>query len=301
MNPILFINIDKCYELFLTDRKISGCSESTLVFYEYVIGKLLRFIEENDLDSSVESTRHHILPFFSRLQQQDLSASTYHTLFRGLRAFTRFLHQEGYVKDAIRLPKVKQPHTTVSPLNPSQMKAILHSFDVKTYLGLRNYTIVRLFLDTGMRLSELSLLQLTDVNLEEGFVLVHGKGAKDRYVPIGRSTIKCLWNYIKKRVVIDVNTNSHLFLTRRGTTLSARGVQIVFRSLKKKLNLDGRKLSPHLLRHSFALAYIENGGDPFSLQRILGHTDQTTTSKYVNMARSNVKTHHSKYSPGEWL
>ena len=266
-----------------------------------MIGKLLRYIEENDLDSSVESIHQHILPFFSHLQQQDLSASTYHTLFRGLRAFTRFLHQENYVKDEIRLPKVKQPHTTISPLNPSQMKAILHSFDTKTYLGIRNYTIIRLFLDTGMRLSELSRLQLNEVNLEEGFVLVHGKGAKDRCVAVGRSTIKCLWNYIKKRAVIDVNTNPYLFLTRRGTTLSARGIQIVFRSLKKKLNLDGRKLSPHLLRHSFALAYIENGGDPFSLQRILGHTDQTTTSKYVNMARSNVKAQHSKFSPGERL
>ena len=181
-------------ELFLTDRKISGCSEATLRFYEYVIGKFLRYIEENDLDSSVETIHQHILPFFSHLQQQDLSASTYHTLFRGIRVFTRFLHQECYVKDEIRLPKVKQPHTTISPLNPSQMKAILHSFDTKTYLGIRNYTIIRLFLDTGMRLSELSKLQLTDVNLEEGFVLVHGKGAKDRYVPIGRSTIKCLWN-----------------------------------------------------------------------------------------------------------
>ncbi len=295
------MDIYRCYEFFLTDRKISGCSEATLRFYGYVIGKLLRYIEENDLGSSVESIHQHILPFFSHLQHQDLSASTYHTFFRGLRAFTRFLHQEGYVKDEIRLPKVKQPHTIISPLNASQMKAILHSFDTKTYLGLRNYTIVRLFLDTGMRLSELSRLQLTDVNLEDGFVLVHGKGAKDRYVPIGRSTIKCLWNYIKKRAVIDVNTNSYLFLTQRGTTLSARGVQIIFRNLKKKLNLDGRKLSPHLLRHSFALAYIENGGDPFSLQRILGHTDQSTTSKYVNMARTNVKSQHSKYSPGERL
>jgi len=295
------MKIARCYEIFLTDRKISGCSEATIRFYEYVIGKLLRYIEENGLDSSVASIHQHILPFFSHLQQQNLSPSTYHTLFRGLRAFTRFLHQEGYVKDEIRLPKVKQPHTAISPLNPSQMKTILNSFDTKTYLDMRDYAIVRLFLDTGMRLSELSQLQLNEVNLEEGFVLVHGKGAKDRYVPIGRSTTKCLWNYIKKRAVIDVNTNPYLFLTQRGTTLSARGVQIIFRSLKKKLNLDGRKLSPHLLRHSFALAYIENGGDPFSLQRILGHTDQTTTSKYVNMARSNVKSQHSKYSPGERL
>ena len=174
------MEIYRCYELFITDRKVSGCSEATLRFYEYVIGKLLRYIEENDLDSSVESIHQH------------LSTSTYHTLFRGLRAFTRFLHQENYVKNEIRLPRVKQPHTTISPLNPSQMKAILHSFDTKTYLGMRNYTIIRLFLDTGMRLSELSRLQLNEVNLEEGFVLVHGKGAKDRYVPIGRSTIKCL-------------------------------------------------------------------------------------------------------------
>ncbi len=295
------MEIYRCYELFLTDRKISGCSEATIRFYEYVIGKLLRFVEENNLDSSVESTHQHILPFFSHLQHQNLSPSTYHTLFRGIRVFTRFLHHEGYVSAEIRLPKVRQPHTTISPLNSSQMKTILHSFDTKTYLGLRNYTIVRLFLDTGMRLSELSRLQLNEVNLEEGFVLVHGKGAKDRYVPIGRSTIKCLWNYIKKRAVIDENTNPYLFLTRRGTRLSARGVQIVFRNLKKKLNLDGRKLSPHLLRHSFALAYIENGGDPFSLERILGHTNQTTTSKYVNMARTTVKSQHGKYSPGERL
>ena len=227
------MDIYRCYELFLTDRKISGCSEATLRFYEYVIGKLLRYIEENDLDSSVESIHQHILPFFSHLQQQDISASTYHTLFRGLRAFTRFLHQENYVKDEVRLPKVKQPHTTISPLNPSQLKAILHSFDTKTYLGMRNYTIIRLFLDTGMRLSELSRLQLNEVNLEDGFVLVHGKGAKDRYIPIGRSTIKCLWKYIKKRAVINVNTNAHLFLTPKGTTLSPRVIQIVFQSLKK--------------------------------------------------------------------
>jgi len=149
-----FLDIARCDTLFLTDRKIRGCSESTLRFYEYVIGKLLRFIEENELDSSVESIHQHILPFFSHLQQQDLSPSTYHTLFRGLRAFTRFLHQEGYVEDEIRLPKVKHPHTTISPLNPSQMKAIRHRYDTKTYLGMRNYAITSMSLDTGMRLSK---------------------------------------------------------------------------------------------------------------------------------------------------
>ena len=152
-----------------------------------------------------------------------------------------------------------------------------------------------------MRLGELSQLQLTDVNLEDGFVLVHGKGGKDRYVPIGRQMVKCLWRYMKKRALTDVNSSPYLFLIQQGGPLTSRAIQLVFKRLGRKMNLDGVRLSPHTLRHSFALAYIENGGDPFSLQRILGHTDQTTTSKYVNMARTNVKAQHSKYSPGERL
>ena len=295
------MDIRRCYDLFLTDRKISGCSEPTLRFYEYVIGKFLRYIKENNFDLSVESTHQHILPFFSHLQQQNLSPSTYHTLFRGIRVFTRFLHQEEYVEKEIRLPKVKQPHTTIAPLTPRQMRKVLHSFNPNTHLGLRNYTIVRLFLDTGMRLGELSRLQLNELNLEDGFVMVHGKGGRDRYVPIGREMVKCLWRYMKRRALIDVNFSPHLFLTEQGKPLTSRAIQLVFKRLGKKINLDGVRLSPHTLRHSFALAYIENGGDPFSLQRILGHTNQETTSKYVNMARTNVKSQHSKYSPGERL
>jgi len=206
------MEIHRCYDLFLTDRKISGCSESTLRFYEYVIGKFLRYIKENNFDLSVESTHQHILPFFSHLQQQNLSPSTYHTLFRGIRVFTRFLHQEEYVEKEIRLPKVKQPHTAIAPLTPTQMRKVLHSFNSDTYLGLRNYTIVRLFLDTGMRLGELSRLQLNELNLEDGFGLVHGKGGKDQYVPIGREMVKCLWKYMKKRVLTDVNFSPYPFL-----------------------------------------------------------------------------------------
>ena len=108
------MDISRCYDLFLTDRKISGCSESTLRFYEYVIGKLLRYIKENNFDLSVESTHQHILPFFSHLQQQNLSPSTYHTLFRGIRVFTRFLHQEEYVEKEIRLPSQTASYNHIS-------------------------------------------------------------------------------------------------------------------------------------------------------------------------------------------
>ena len=221
------MDIRRCYDLFLTDRKVRGCRESTLRFYDYVIGKLISYLTSTDSDSSVEDLQTHILPFFQHLQQQNLSPSTYHTLFRGIRAFTRFLHEEEYVEKEIRLPKVKQPHTAISPLTTAQMRKVLHSFNSNTYLGLRNYTIVRLFLDTGMRLGELSQLHLTDVNLEDGFVMVHGKGGRDRYVPIGREMVKCLWRYMKKRALTDVNSGSYLFLTQQGRPLTSRAIQLV--------------------------------------------------------------------------
>ena len=84
------MDIRRCYDLFLTDRKISGCSEATLRFYEYVLGKLLSYLTSTNSDSAVANLQHHILPFFSHLQQQNLSPSTYHSLYRGIRAFTRF-------------------------------------------------------------------------------------------------------------------------------------------------------------------------------------------------------------------
>ena len=105
-----------------------------------------------------------------------------------------------------------------------------------------------------MRLGELSRLELANVNLEDGFVIVHGKGGKDRYVPIGREMVKCLWRYMKKRALTDVSFSPYLFLTEQGKALTSRAIQLVFKRLHKKLNLDGVRLSPHILRHSGALA-----------------------------------------------
>ena len=95
-----------------------------------------------------------------------------------------------------------------------------------------------------MRLGELSQLQLTDVNLEDGFVMVHGKGGKDRYVPIGREMVKCLWQYIKKRALTDVNSSPYLFLIQQGGPLTSRAIQLMFKRLGRKINLDGVRLSP---------------------------------------------------------
>jgi len=179
------------------------------------------------------------------------------------------------------------------------MRRALMSLNTQRFTGLRDQTLLRVFFDTGLRLSELSGVDLADANFEDGFVFVRGKGRKERWVPFGKETRKALWAYIKQRAKAAATGEPALFVTQSGTRLTPRGVQMIFKRLKQKLNLDGVRFSPHTLRHSFALAYIENGGDPFSLQRILGHSTQAMTSKYINMARSNVKAQHDRYSPGD--
>ena len=181
------------------------------------------------------------------------------------------------------------------------MRKALTSFNTNRFTGIRNQTILLLFLDTGMRLAELSGIDLSEINFDEGFILVHGKGRKERWVPFGREAKKALWSYIKQRAKVADQAESALFVTQDGSRFKPRGIQMVFKRLGKKLNLKGVRFSPHTFRHSFSLAYIEAGGDPFSLQRILGHSTQAMTAKYVHMAKSNVKAQHNKFSPGDRL
>jgi len=292
--------IQEAHAIFLADRRVNGCTPATLAFYEYTIGSLVSFVQEQcGEDIEISEISGYINPFFISLQERDFSPHTCHTCFRAIRTFTRFIHAESYIEKKVKLPGIKAPQSVIRPISPEQMSKALCSFNTRRFTGLRNQTILRLFFDTGMRLSELAGIELPEMNFDEGFILIYGKGGKERWIPFGKETKKALWRYVKRREKIACVDESAVFVTQSGTKITPRGVQMIFRRLGKKLNLEGIRFSPHTFRHSFALAYIENGGDPFSLQRILGHSSQAMTAKYINMARSNVKAQHSKFSPGD--
>jgi integrase/recombinase XerD len=293
--------IQKAYDLFLADRKISGCSPKTLYFYRDSAGKFTKYIVDNEGNIEVNRINEFITPYFLFLQDRKISQTTRHTYYRGISTFVRFLHSERYIDQEIRLPKIKCPKTAIKPLSPEQMRKALQSFNTKRFTGLRNKTILFLFLDTGMRLSELLNIELHEINFDDGFILLHGKGQKERWVPFGKEARRLLWDYLKQRERVTKAEESALFITQKGEKLTVRGLQMVFKRLGKKLNLSGIRFSPHTFRHSFSLAYIEAGGDPFSLQRILGHSTQAMTAKYVHMAKNNVKAQHNKFSPGDRL
>ena len=295
------MDIQQAFDLFIADRKVNEFTPKTLEFYNDSAGNLVRFVQQTENEIEVSRIAEFITPYFLALQERDISPTTRHTYFRGIKTFVRFLHAEGYIDRKVKLPQIKCPQITIQPLSPAQMRQALTSFDLNKFTGIRNQTILLLFLDTGMRLAELSAIDLSEVNFEEGFILVHGKGRKERWVPFGKEAKKMLWGYIKQRAKIADQGEPSLFVTQEGSRLKPRGIQMIFKRLGKKLKLKGVRFSPHTFRHSFSLAYIEAGGDPFSLQRILGHSTQAMTSKYVNMAKSNVKAQHNKFSPGDRL
>ena len=291
-----FMVLSECFEVFIREKILDGCQSSTITFYEYSVKKLISFVEDQDGDISVNELHRYIQPYFLSLKENPrLSPHSYNTLVRSVKVFTRFLLAEEYIDKEIKLPKIRKLDTNIKPLSTDQIRKVLNLFDTGNFEGLRDKTIFCLFLDTGIRLGELCSIQLSDVDLDEGYIIIYGKGRKQRYVPIGKDLRKILWKYLKQRCRLGKNGDQTLILSRTGFGMTPHGIQTLFRRIRKDLGWS--KLNPHLMRHSFSVNYINNGGDTFSLQRILGHTTQEMTAKYVNLSTTNIKTQHNRYSP----
>ena len=188
----------------------------------------------------------------------------------------------------LRKPRV--PDKLVEPISDDAMRRLLAVADV------RDRAILLLLLDCGLRVSEAAGLRLGDLR-PDGTLKVMGKGAKERIVPIGTTARGAIVRYLGQRG--PGTPDAPLFLGRRGA-LDWRGMQQVLKRLKARAGITGR-CSPHSLRHTFARSYLVNGGDAFSLQRILGHTTLDMVKRYVSMADADVAAKHRTASPADRL
>ena len=169
--------------------------------------------------------------------------------------------------------------------------------------GCRNLAILLLLLDTGIRVSELVSIEVSDVNLTDGYIKIrYAKGGKERLIPIGSLVQKSLWKYINSSRPKPVTQRvTRLFLGSHGMPLTRSGVQQMIRRYGKQLDINGVRCSPHTFRHTFAKSYLINGGDIFSLQKILGHTSLASVRIYLNLFGTDIKKQHQKYSPADNL
>jgi len=295
------VRFDEMVQVFTLYCKSKGLADRTLQTYKSSLKKLEEYLNCYDTDSEA-ITPSHLRGFVAEQLEKGLSRSSIAIHMRSVRVFFNFLAREGIVERNpmrnVDTPKVPQTYPQV--LSEEQIKRLLKACNRSTWVGTRNCTMLLTFLDTGIRLSELIGLNLEDVNLQNWTIRVrNGKGSKERYVFIGRSLSRALRRWIDVRGVSC--PDPAFFITSNGHRHDLRNVERIIERLAKKAGLNGVRVTPHILRHTFATHYIQNGGDPFSLQRILGHSDIKTTMIYVNLAGVGLREAHAKASPVDRL
>jgi site-specific recombinase XerD len=215
---------------------------------------------------------------------------------RGLKALFSRLLQEGYITDnpmaKIKTPKVPSREPVV--LTEAEISRLFGTIDKKTAKGYRDYTVFLSLLDTGMRVLELCQLSVDDVDLENGYFRVIGKGNKERFVPAGYRLSKVLLKYLTSYRYRDTGS-TYFFITKDGNPLNRNRVAKLLRDYVQKAGITGKRVHPHVFRATKAVLYLRHGGDPFSLQKCLGHTTLTMTRRYSAIADADVKAAHLKY------
>ena len=190
-----------------------------------------------------------------------------------------------------KLPKAQRK--TIDVLTDDEVKRLFACFNLRTMTGARNYAICALMLDSGLRLNEVVTLESGGVHIAEGYAIVNGKGNKQRIVPLGLHSKRALIRYMGRVPAVEQKTP--LFVKDTLIPLQQSTIKQLFRKLKTRAGIP--RLRPHLLRHSFATRYLENGGDIYSLQQILGHTSLEMVKRYVHLIPRKTVVCFPQFSP----
>ena len=288
------MTVENCIAEFLIEQQIRGNSKKTVEYYTRCLGFFSKFIDNtqfNITDISISDCKKYYL----YLNQKDLTTTSIQTYIRALRSFLTWCYSESYIDrnipDKFKLPKAQRK--TIDVLTDTEIQQIFDCFKGKSFLDVRNYCIVALMLDSGLRLNEVVTLESGNIHIAEGYAVVNGKGNKQRIVPLGLNSKKALLRYTS---IIPLHCDkTPLFVKYTLTTIKQSTVKDLFRKLKIQSNIP--RLRPHLLRHTFATRYLENGGDIYSLQMILGHTSLEMVKKYVHLTTSKIAVNYTIYSP----
>ncbi len=297
------MKIDEALELLLVHLKAEkNASPLTISSYHTDLVQFQRFLAgETGLEQG-ELTVHQIRSaevrnYLGTLAEAGVKRTTMARKLSALRTFVKFLCREEILSQN-PLSKVSTPKLgkyLPSFLYPGEAKLLVEAPELTTPAGLRDRAILETLYSSGLRVSELTNLDLPDVDLGLGYVRVFGKGAKERIVPLGSYAAEAIRTYLGVRSAAGEKA---LFLNKGGTRLSARSVRRLVDKYVKEAALKGG-ISPHTLRHSFATHMLEGGADLRSVQELLGHVKLSSTQIYTHVTRERLKQVHSRFHPRE--
>jgi integrase/recombinase XerC len=274
-------------EAFLLQKQVNGCSPRTVAVYKWWLDRLAVAVTDTAALDSLAMTR-----FFAALRERGVSASTVHQAFRTFRTFTRWLMATGVVRrNPLDGLAIRTPKTLPAVPTEEELKAALYACS-DSVEGTRNYAIILVMADAGLRASETLHLLVEDWHPHERSVFVRsGKGARDRTVFVGATTARALkvWLFVHPQP----GTEAWLFCQRDGRPLTNRGLITVLHRLSARAGLPpNRRLHPHSLRHLAATEWLRSGSGLDHVRRLLGHSSLSTTLRYSALVSADLQRAH---------
>lgn len=279
-----------------------GLSKNTVISYERDLKGYLSFLQTNEKMTELASAqRAQIVHFLAYLKDSGKSSKTIARHVASVRAFHQFLLREKIVghDPTVHIESPQLERSLPKVLSLQEVETLLDSPKLVDHFGYRDKAMLELLYATGIRVSELIGLNMSDVHLTMGFVRCIGKGNKERIIPIGRTATTALERYLEKgrpTFVAKGHKDEALFLNFHGKRLTRQGFWKILKRLTQEANIS-KELTPHTLRHSFATHLLENGADLRAVQEMLGHADISTTQIYTHVTKTRLKDVYSKFHP----
>jgi integrase/recombinase XerD len=277
-----------------------GLSKNTIEAYQHGLNRFLDHLKRKGIKEIGSVGKFDIRAFLLALKGEGLSTKTVVRDLVAIRTFFRFLIQEEILEanpvEEIASPKMAK--TLPEILTVKEVEQLLEQPDLRTPLGVRDRAMLEVLYATGMRVSELVQLPTNQVNLESGYVVIYGKGSKERMVPLGSEAMKWVTLYLQtaRQRLAKGKESNFLFINRSGRGMSRQRFWKNIKTYGLKAGLR-KKITPHLLRHSFASHLLERGADLRSVQMMLGHVDISTTQIYTHVTGERLKKIHQRYHP----
>jgi integrase/recombinase XerC len=273
---------------------VKGCSTHTILAYRNDLDQFADFLESRRKAGGVSIQDIHkddVRAFLADLIRHGTSKRSAARKLAAIRSFFNHAIRTGIVAvhPALDVASPKMEKRLPEFLPEDQMNRAIEALDPGSALGLRNIAILELFYGTGLRVSELAGLNLMDADLLSGTIRVFGKGGKTRVLPIGRHPSRALRSYLDvRRALAPKDENQALFISKTGGRITTRGIQYLVRQWLSVVS-EKERLSPHVIRHTFATLLVDNGADLESVKELLGHASLSTTQIYTHLSVESLK------------
>lgn len=294
--------IDKFIDYLMYQKNYS---QQTIINYRKDIEDLEAFLIKEELAEGVMHIERERIArhYLSSLDQKGYSKKSIARKISALRSFFRYLQNEGAIEanffDQLKTPKIEKK--LPKSITEDEIELLFNTLDRKHPLGIRNYLIIDLLFSCGLRVSELCDISLANVDTSAKTILIHGKGSKDRYVPIHDKLAEELKSYMTytRPILLSKGTSidsKKLLINYKGSELTTRGVRVILKTTIEKAG-ETFKISPHMLRHSFATSMMNHGADLRTVQDLLGHAHLSSTQIYTHVSKVAIKNAYQNAHP----